>query len=131
MSVMEAQLLGAVWALWAMLIVWMVVVTVRSLIKRPRADAPPVNNAEAPLLPGKSPTWHAVPGGRIELGGSGFAIALVTEANRAWYTLFSPEGHILAHLNDLAVLKQCAERFAAEREEFIYISVPPQNKAQA
>ena len=130
MSVQQAYIFGAACAVWAIAIVWMFV-TARRWLKNPRAAATRTDPA-SPLLPGKSLTWHAVPGRRIELGTTGFAIALNTEANRAWYTLYSPEGLRMAELNELPVLKQCGERFAAEREEFTYIGVPPpQNKAQA
>lgn len=65
-----------------------------------------------------SPRWTALPGGRIELGCTGFQIQLVTDARQDPYTAFDPEGRRMATGFHLDALKRFAEQHAAWRAEF-------------
>lgn len=78
------------------------------------------------LLPGetfapKPPTWHALPGNRIELGATGFAIeARYEDREGRVYRLWSPEGVLLASGGTMMLqgLKGMAEQLARDRREF-------------
>ena len=75
-----------------------------------------------PEQPHASP-WHALPGGVIELGTTGFLIRHrpgLMMANSE-FALESPEGRLMftAGPGFLGPLKQAAERCAAERAEFV------------
>jgi hypothetical protein len=79
------------------------------------------------LQPGKvtaltPPAWHALPGNRIELGATGFAIEARHEdpLQRA-YWLYSPEGTLIANCGPMVLqnLKQLAEQLAKDRQEFV------------
>lgn len=61
--------------------------------------------------------WHRLPGGRIELRDTGFAIHLNTRANDAPYLLCDPEGRSLAY-GYLQQLKELGEQMAHDRAEF-------------
>ncbi len=80
-----------------------------------------------PAQPAQPPAfrWHAVPGGAIELGDTGFAIRLnggpPTPQRPNRYTLVNPEGQIDGFGPDLARLKAWGEQLAAERAEFVWL----------
>ncbi len=63
-------------------------------------------------------SWHALPGNRIELGASGFAIELRTKLGELPYLLIDPDGRMMARSAELQPLKDYGERLAKEREEF-------------
>lgn len=65
-----------------------------------------------------TPTWHALPGHRLELGATGFYIQLDLAAREPLYKLYSPEGRYYGWGFDLQGLKAAAERYADERREF-------------
>lgn len=62
--------------------------------------------------------WHPLPGNRIELGNTGFAIQLHVGPAIYLYELLGPEGQCLSRGGDLPSLKQIGERLAEERREF-------------
>lgn len=62
--------------------------------------------------------WHALPGNRIELGASGFAIELRQRIGELPYLLIDPEGRMIARAGELQPLKAFGERLAKERDEF-------------
>ena len=69
------------------------------------------------------PRWSAMPGGRLELGATGFTIVLdVTNVNP--YSLHSPEGRLIAYGGGLPAVKELAERMARDRAEFDAEHVP-------
>lgn len=75
----------------------------------------------APANP--APQWSAMPGGRLELGATGFYIVLdVSNINP--YTLHSPEGRCIAYGGGLPAVKELAERMARDRAEFDAEHVP-------
>lgn len=61
--------------------------------------------------------WFSVPGGRLELGTTGFYIEL-RPRHRQPYGLYSPEHQLLGNGNDLAGLKAFAAHQAEARAEF-------------
>lgn len=75
--------------------------------------------APLPLLPGEElvPAWTALPGGRLELGRSGFYVEF-QPARTAPYWVFTPEHRLLAWGSDLGALKAVAEDQARYREAF-------------
>lgn len=119
MSLFEALLVVALGAL-AMLLV-------AECLKLRRTAAQPA--AAPPSAPAAPPSpWTALPGGRLELGASGFAITLHTGMSGSLYHLWSPEGRLIHHCFDLLYLKALGERFAAERDEFARVAkvaLPP------
>lgn len=62
--------------------------------------------------------WHALPGNRLELGASGFAIELRTKLGELPYLLIDPDGRMMARSVELQPLKDYGEKLAREREEF-------------
>lgn len=62
--------------------------------------------------------WYRLPGGRIELRGTGFHIQLFGRDSAVPYRLYDPEGRELCYGFDLQPMKQLAERFASDRAEF-------------
>ena len=64
--------------------------------------------------------WQALPGGRLELAATGYAIEHRPHDKRADFWLYSPEGQMIVAVppGQLEPLKQLAERMAAERDEF-------------
>ena len=88
------------------------------------ADA---TTAPASSKPAPAAAWHAVPGGRIELGDTGWAVLLVPAIGIPPYRLMSPELVLVAMGDRLGELKQYAERMAADRAEF----QPPPEAAAA
>ena len=68
----------------------------------------------------KPDPWRALPGGRLELAATGFAIEHRPADPRCDFFLYSPEGQFLCAVpaGNLAPLKQLAERMADERREF-------------
>lgn len=62
--------------------------------------------------------WHALPGNRLELGASGYAIELRTKFGELPYWLTDPDGRLIARSVELQPLKDYGERLAKEREEF-------------
>lgn len=96
-------------------------------LKRLQATAGPADNTAAqpatpPLVPTQRPArgsdWHALPGQRMELGATGWAITLSTALGAHPYTLHTPEGTVHAVASHLQPLKDLGERLAAERAEF-------------
>lgn len=65
-----------------------------------------------------APRWFSLPGQRMELQDSGFAIELGTDPGKPVYTLLSPEGVLLAWGADLQAMQTTAERLAQERQLF-------------
>lgn len=65
-----------------------------------------------------APRWFSLPGHRMELQDSGFAIELGTAPGKPAYTLYSPEGARLAWGADLPAMQTLAERMAQERQLF-------------
>lgn len=63
--------------------------------------------------------WAAMPGNRLELGSTGFYIALDLSPRQPLYKLHSPEHAMYAWGFDLPALKATGERYAREREEFV------------
>lgn len=61
--------------------------------------------------------WHAMPGDRLELLDTGFAIELHPLYRNA-YWLFSPEGYRLVAWHDLEEVKRHGELHAAQRASF-------------
>lgn len=62
--------------------------------------------------------WHRLPGGRLELRDTGFAITLCRNPGCQPYHLHDGEGRLLASHSLLQPLKQHAELHAADRAEF-------------
>ena len=62
--------------------------------------------------------WHALPGNRLELSDTGFAIELRSSPNEQPYLLIDPEGRSVARSQELAPLKGYGEQRARERDEF-------------
>jgi hypothetical protein len=89
------------------------------------APAPSRPTPAAPPAPPAEPSpWIALPGGRLELGGTGFAITLNTGHRGYLYHLWSPEGRLLLECSDLPHIKHMGQRLAAERAEFACASLP-------
>jgi hypothetical protein len=81
--------------------------------------APAPQRPTRPTPPGPAaPRWFSLPGQRMELLDSGFAIELGTGPGKPVYTLFSPEGVMLAWGADLQAMQTTAERLAQERQLF-------------
>ena len=78
----------------------------------------PTAPADSPAPPTRQ--WHALPGNVIELGSTGFSIQLDTRPDRPLYMLRAPEGFVHGWGSDLVSLKTLGERFAAERDEFVW-----------
>lgn len=72
------------------------------------------NNTSAP----SNSSWFVVPGGRIELGGTGFYIELIANDEDTPYGGFSPEGYLYGRSQELQVMKSYLEKRAVERAEF-------------
>jgi hypothetical protein len=90
--------------------------------RKAKALPPPQSLPDTPpqFVPPVDP-WQALPGDRLELGASGFAITLHRKPGTAGrYVLHSPEGEALAMCGDghLATLKQHGELIAGERRKF-------------
>ena len=84
----------------------------------PMPPGPEAAPEEQPTTEPPSP-WQAMPGGRLELGVSGFYIqAHFSPSSHPYYALTSPEHIGLGWSVHLAVLKTLGERLAAERDEF-------------
>ena len=62
--------------------------------------------------------WYPMPGGRLELRDTGFAIVRCTHVARPPFELIDPDGRVLANGYVLQPLKQFAEQGAADRAEF-------------
>lgn len=63
--------------------------------------------------------WYALPGGRLELGQTGFVIELRTDRSVLHaFLLIDPDGRPLSSANVLQPLKTFAEECARDREEF-------------
>ncbi len=76
-----------------------------------RRDSSPAGNAP--------PTWQALPGGRLELGATGFWIEFHPERGAlSTYHAFTPEGERVIWGANLADMKHSLERMAAWRAEF-------------
>lgn len=71
-------------------------------------------NSENPA----APEWFSVPGGRIELGDTGFYILLETNGQESPYHGYSPEGYLYGQSQELNVMKAYIEKRARERSEF-------------
>lgn len=69
------------------------------------------------------PQWTAMPGGRLELGATGFYIVLDV-VNPNPYHMHSPEGRLIAYGAGLHAVKDLAERMARDRAEFDAEHVP-------
>ncbi len=89
------------------------------------APEPPAATLPEPLLAVLRPLelnagerWHALPGQRIELEDTGFAIVMNRPDDHWLYTLYSPEGRVLAYGGDLPGLKSYGERHARDRSLF-------------
>jgi hypothetical protein len=80
---------------------------------------PPKPQPAPDWTPPENP-WHALPGGRLKLGATGFAIEHRPQDPRADFFLYNPEGVLAVAVpaGNLAALKQLAERMAGERREF-------------
>lgn len=76
---------------------------------------PPVAESLAPI----TPQWSAMLGDTIELGASGFTIRLEPKLGCPAYTLYSPEGELMARSPNMQSLKEYGERSAAWRAEFL------------
>lgn len=94
---------------------WIVAEPVKTARREP--DHEPEQPPAAEPLTGP---WHTLPGGVIELGGTGFLIRHRPGVTVAEFVLESPEGRTMftAGPGFLLPLKQAAERCAAERAEF-------------
>lgn len=66
-----------------------------------------------------SGNWYRLPGGRLELGATGFVIRLCTTPGCYPYHLADPDGRAIASHNLLQPLKQHAESCAADRREIL------------
>jgi len=95
------------------------------IIAEPRKASAPAAEPVQEHGPAREPSgpWHALPGGSIELGSTGFLIRhrpglMMTNGE---FALESPEGRLMftAGPGFLEPLKQAAERCAAERAEFV------------
>lgn len=75
----------------------------------------PVAESVAPI----TPQWSAMLGDTIELGTSGFTIRLEPKRGCPAYTLYSPEGELMARSPNMQALKEYGERSAAWRAEFM------------
>lgn len=62
--------------------------------------------------------WHAMPGGRLELGDTGYFIELCRDPDSPPYRGYSPEGHDFGSAHSLALVKSFIEIKAKERAEF-------------
>lgn len=62
--------------------------------------------------------WQALPGQRIELADTGWAIVLGLRPSEPLYKLLTPEGWPITAAAELGMLKAAAERLARERAEF-------------
>jgi hypothetical protein len=67
--------------------------------------------------------WYSLPGGRLELGDTGFYITLNPAEPGKVYQGFTPENYRVVWGNDLASMKRYLEGEARERAEF----TPPSN----
>lgn len=87
---------------------------------QPAPAAPPPADPMAALFAPRQPAngpWHAMPGDRLELLDTGFAIELHPLYRNA-YWLFSPEGYRLVAWHDLEEVKRHGELQAAQRASF-------------
>ena len=64
------------------------------------------------------PEWYSLPGGRLELGQTGFYITLNPDQPKKVYQGHNPEHHCICWGNDLAGMKKTLEVEASERAEF-------------
>lgn len=88
-------------------------------------DAPHRALSELDALDFKpGPTWHTLPGQRIELGATGFQISLHPETPLMLYQLWGPAGEALGGCSQLDVLKAYGAIKAREREEFAWAPRP-------
>lgn len=62
--------------------------------------------------------WQRLPGGRLELRDTGYAIQLTGVATEPPYRLFDPDGRPLANGYLLQALKEYGEQMARDRAEF-------------
>jgi hypothetical protein len=96
---------------------YLAVLAVREFQRNRRAIA---RKALSPSEKAFNPSrWIALPGQRMELGATAFAISLHTGLSGSLYKLWSPEGRMCWEGYDLPYIKQLGERLAAEREEFV------------
>lgn len=62
--------------------------------------------------------WYRLPGGHLELRGTGYQIHLCSDPKKAPYNLFDPDGRHLAWGHLLQPIKDYAEQAARDRAEF-------------
>jgi hypothetical protein len=83
---------------------------------------PPANPAPPPRNPSARWKWHPMPGGRLELGATGYYVVLnpppAEDGKQVQYAGFTPEHLRIVWGNDLAGMKRTLETEAAERAEF-------------
>jgi hypothetical protein len=63
--------------------------------------------------------WHRLPGGRLELGATGYAIRFCATPDCYPYHLADPDGRAIASHGLLQPLKEHAEACAADRREIL------------
>ncbi len=68
--------------------------------------------------------WHALPGNRIELAATGFAIEFTPGRDVPWFTAYCPDGSKLAVGMQLQVMKQWLEQLHRDRCEFVFTGEP-------
>lgn len=68
--------------------------------------------------------WHSLPGNRIELGNTGFAIVFTPGREQPWFTAYCPDGSKLAVGIQLQPLKQWLEQLHRDRCEFEFTGTP-------
>lgn len=90
----------------------------RSRKPDPRQDAPSQTPQQPPRNPSSPWQWHAMPGGRLELGDTGFYITLNTGQPDKVYQGFTPEHRRIVYGLNLASMKRFLESEAKERADF-------------
>lgn len=77
--------------------------------------------------PPPKPAWHALPGGRLELGATGYWIELTPGGPDTDLVLYTPEGRETWKCREwlLDDLKRKAEECAAKRAEFFALEISP------
>jgi hypothetical protein len=109
------------------LLAWWGLEKIDQLLRKAKKIPPPAYDPKDVALnsqPAKPQSdWYSLPGGRLELGDTGFYITLNPAEPGKVYQGFTPENYRVVWGNDLASMKRYLEGEARGRAEF----TPPSN----
>ena len=107
------------------LLAWWGLEKLDQLLRKAKKIPPPAYDPKDVALnrtPAKNktpqPEWYSLPGGRLELGQTGFYITLNPDQPKKVYQGHTPEHFLICWGNDLAGMKETLECEARERAEF-------------